>query len=568
MRIALALFVCLLSHAHASDPRRIYSHLLIHDFHSACQEAEQAIKSHPEQKELWIAYIDALAKAGEEKKMMEVWNQFSTRFPDCFQRDILENMAWSIIEKSSYSSSQLIRATSLLGAFFGQDAKGIKIIRRLLHDPNAIVRSMAVQLSGEMRDSLLSEEIYTLFQKEKNWDVRQELIHALGKMHVKKAKSDLIAIIADEQSMAEEKGAAIESLLAMTDVIERQEVVRLASSDRTGLRELACQIVCRFSQLRDLDLLVRLLNDRNSAVRTAAVQSIGVLRPVNHPAFSPEKHLLPMLKDRDRSVAISAAWVLTLYNCEEAQAALLGWLKNEDPETRRLASGALALSGKFSLPLIFKMLGESDDPYVKMNLAKALIRLRHESDKACEVLYENLSSNKERWQWQGEGVFSFLAPNPFSLDNDPENAEAGSQMIHLEFLNLIAIMQYPKALDAVKAYLKEKQWGITGIASALLLTEGDEAAIDLVKKILYDSNQQIRIQAALILALWGRDQTAITTLQEAYPLADRELKEKILEGLGRIGSSSSLPFLTKQLDAPYPSLRIIAASSVLQCLYH
>ncbi|HRD55298.1 MAG TPA: HEAT repeat domain-containing protein, partial [Parachlamydiaceae bacterium] len=57
-------------------------------------------------------------------------------------------------------------------------------------------------------------------------------------------------------------------------------------------------------------------------------------------------------------------------------------------------------------------------------------------------------------------------------------------------------------------------------------------------------------------------------LQDFYAQADREMKERILEGIGRIGSSASIPFLVECLKEPFQSLRVIAASSLLQVLYH
>jgi HEAT repeat protein len=57
-------------------------------------------------------------------------------------------------------------------------------------------------------------------------------------------------------------------------------------------------------------------------------------------------------------------------------------------------------------------------------------------------------------------------------------------------------------------------------------------------------------------------------LQKVYPTTDRETKERILEGIGRVGSMQSIPFLVDALDEPFQNLRIIAAAALIQCLNH
>ena len=175
----------------------------------------------------------------------------------------------------------------------------------------------------------------------------------------------------------------------------------------------------------------------------------------------------------------------------------------------------------------------------------------------------------ERWMWEEQGVFQVLAPSTVKYDElIPNCPEAKNQLVRLEVLNLLAILQYPKAQQAARSFLQNQTWGITGVASALLLTEGDEAAKDIVEELLKDPNQKVRVQAALILSLWGRGDNSVAVLQDAYQDADRDLKEKILEGIARVGHHTSIPFLLKRLHEPYQTLRIIAAAALLECLYH
>lgn len=45
-----------------------------------------------------------------------------------------------------------------------------------------------------------------------------------------------------------------------------------------------------------------------------------------------------------------------------------------------------------------------------------------------------------------------------------------------------------------------------------------------------------------------------------------ECKSHILEGLAKIGSESTVPFLMTVLKEPHQTFRIIAACAILQCL--
>ncbi len=68
------------------------------------------------------------------------------------------------------------------------------------------------------------------------------------------------------------------------------------------------------------------------------------------------------------------------------------------------------------------------------------------------------------------------------------------QKVRLEILNLMAIMEYPGALDALKVFLKKGVWKLTGLAAEVLLEEGDQAAIDLVKELLKDPDDEVRLK--------------------------------------------------------------------------
>jgi len=550
--------------------QRIHSHLIIRDGLSAREEALIGLQKYPNSKLLWQGYIRALAKNGDEKAMMLCWRHFIKRFPEESQNhEILENLAWAVIEKGAKSSSPIVRATALLGACFSQDAKGVVILRKGLSDGNSFLRAAAVKLSSLLLDASLQEGILDLFKTEKVWSVRLEAIKALGEFQREDSRDLLLKIISQEQCHSEEKAAAIESLVAIADGIESEHIEHLVQNGKAGMRQLACKFIAHFEKKDDINLLFPILHDPSRDVRAEIFQTLGRLRVSTFGNYSVIELCKQAVTDPDPLVAITAAWTLTLNDSKKGQEAFELLLNHHTPEVRCLAAAALAATGKYGAPLALQAFKVNPDSFVRMNLALGLIGQRTHIQEACDCLFQGLSKQKEQWEFREVGSFSPLVSSKVKHDDSiPNYPEAVNQLARLEILEKLAIVHYPGTQQALKSFLMECNWGINGLASALLLTEGDEEAVDLVTALLKDPEQKVRIQAAIILALWSNAEETVQILQEAYPSAERELKGQILESLGRVGSPSSLVFLADKLQEPYQTLRIIAAAALLECLYH
>lgn len=550
--------------------KRVHAHIVVGDYQSAIEEAQSGVLQYPQSKSLWEASIRALAKGNDEKLLMSQWHRYIERFPEETENhEILEYLAWSVIEKGAASSSPIIRVTAMLGAFFSQDAKGVAILQKGLHDENSALRGAAIQLSSHLHDLTLQEELLRLFKEEPVWEVRLEAIEAVGKLRLAESEPALKEIIASDNAHIEEKSAAIQALIMLSDSLDHAQLKQLVQSNRVGLRLLACELVSYFDQVDEVDKLSPFLQDYHSGVRAKVYETLGCLRAKRMGGRSTSDLASRGVNDPDPLVAITAAWVLTLNDPAKGCRAFEKLLKHKTRDVRHTAAAALAATGKYGLSLARATFYESDDPYVKMNLAIGLIGQRSDLQRACDCLYDGLAQLKERWAWRHEGLFRILGPSKVKHDDTiPNQPEAVNQLTRLEVLEILSILQYQQAQQAIKLFLQESNWGISGLASVLLLTEGDENAIDLVKAMLNDSDPKVSTQAALILALWGKGEESVQLLQDAYASADRELKAQLLEGIGRVGSRSSLKFLAERLDEPYQTLRIVAAAALLECLYH
>jgi HEAT repeat protein len=554
--------------------KRIHSHLFIKDPAAAVQEAQHSLKLYPQSLNLQLAYLKALCQKGEE---VEAFEQFISIFktpetgspPD---RLILEWLAWGVLNKGDESPLLMVRLYALLGAAFTQDARAIAILMKELQGSNAILRSLAVKLCAQYGDAPLKEELLRLLKEEKIWFVKLEVIQAIGQLRMVEAKSTLQEMVASSKTMAEEKANALIALAGMYETLSQEELSQLVNSDRAGLRQLAPEIVAHLDLKEGIDSLLPLLFDASPDVRISTMKTLGLLR-ISTLQGKPTLDLLKKnLQDSHPEVAIMAGWLATVLGDAQGKLVLQQWIKQNRLEFKRLAAAALSATGTQGSDLAARLLKEETDLYTRVNLAIGLIGQRKEIKQASEVLAKALDvGEKELWMWESSssGLFQSLSPSKVRHREEiPQYPQMVDHLVKLDLLSILSIVKYPKTQEAVKKFLKAQAWGVTAAAAAHLLQEGDESALEIIRGLLEDSDEKVRIQAALILALLGGDPSAVKVLIAAYPGVDREMKMHILEALGHIGDASAVPFLVSLLKEPFQGLRVVAASALIQCLYH
>ncbi len=554
--------------------KRIHSHLFIKDPAAAVKEAQNSLKLYPDSLNLQLAYLKALCQKGEE---IEAFEQFISIFktpeagspPD---RIILEWLAWGVLNKGDESPLLMVRLYALLGAAFTQDARAIAILQKELQGSNAILRSLAVKLASQYGDAPLRAELVRLLKEEKIWFVKLEVIQAIGALRMVEAKTSLQEIVASSKTMAEEKANALIALAGMYDKLSIEELSQLTTSDRAGLRQLAPEIVAHLDFKEGAELLTPLLFDASPDVRISTMKTLGLLQ-VTSLQGKPTLDLLKRnLQDSHPEVAIMAGWLATVLGDASGKIVLQQWISQDRLEYKRLAAAALSATGSNGCDLAERMLREETDLYTKVNLATGLIGQRKEVKRATDVIAKALDEGeKELWMWESGagGFFRSLAPSTVRHREEiPGYPQMVDHLVKLDLLSILSIVKYPKVQESVKKFLKAQAWGVTAAAASHLLQEGDESSLDIIRGLLEDSDEKVRIQAALILAILGGDPSAVKVLIAAYPQVDREMKMHILEALGHIGDASAIPFLVSLLKEPFQGLRVVAASALIQCLYH
>ncbi len=544
-------------------PRRIQALLALEETSAAVSEARELIQEFPDSPISYSWWIRSFAVEGEEEAMMKAWEAFHTHFPEQAQeRELLEDMCWGILHKGRKAGGMTTQLISLLGAAMTQQMRAVNVLKEGIRNSNSLIRSVATSLAALYADLPLKEEIVRLFREEKVWEVQKEVLQAISKLRMTELLPDLMLRLNDPSGGLEEKKAVIDAIVHLRECVDKEELQVLLDSKRAVLRILAAELIAVFHRVEDEETLRALLKDPHPDVKISALKAYGLLRlPVC-------AEVQQAAENRIASICITAAWALLLAGDPQGEELLHKWLVGENKEGQLLAAGAIAASGRYGVRLAAEQLEVHPDPYVRANLGIALLKQRTVCEKACIELDHFLQNNQDKWMWQ-EDFFPVLKTSTLKHQSlIPNYPEVVNQTVRLEILNLLSILEYPGALDAVKRFLKERRWGVTGIVAELLLGEGDENALTLVRELLEDPDREVRTESALVLAAWGHDSAALPILTSVYHQGDRGLKLKVLEAIGRIGDPSAIPFLLERLKESSQVLRLVAACVLIQTLNH
>lgn len=545
----------------------LHAHLLLKDYMTALRAWQNLPIEEQNSLQGQKMHIEILCGLGDLPRVLQVWKNYIKSAPSADlleQREILEEIAWMVITQTCHSSGLLTRALGILASGVGNDSRGVSLLVNALHSPHAILRKMAAEIAGQMRDDALKEAIIQRLFQERAWEVRQKLLAAVGQMGITSLSDWLSKRIASSSISEEERIACIEACVTMHQRIDQEMLQKLLRASHSTFRSLACSLSVEHGDSACLLALEELLDDPHPHVQARALQSLGLCITLSERERLANR-VMPLMAREDTEVRLTSAWFLAPVRPLCALECVKNALQDPHPAVRHFAVGVLATMGECGLSLLEPCLF-SQDPYVRVNAAIAALSLRHALGPSGAVLEQALSS-QERWMWREEGVFRFVVPSQVGTKEEvPDYPEAVNQLTRLELLHHLAVVGHPCAQRAIKSFLLNSVWSITGPLASLALMEGDKEVLEQVYLLQKDKNPRIRMQAALVLSLWGRDPRVIAVLEEGYQGADHTMKGMILEAIGRVGHSCSLPFLLRTLQEPSEQLRLIGAMAILGCL--
>lgn len=539
--------------------RKIESALLLDEKELFLRMSEEALSSYPEDSSAHILRIRALGEAGEEMQMMEAYEQFQARFgEEAIQSDLLEMMAFSILKKGKLSSNLEVRRIALIALALTQDIEGVVAVREALLGSNMLIRALGVELAAMYGDQSLREVIIRLFREERSREVRPRLYRAIATLKVNLMK-ELVDKATRETISSQERGEILKAMVAIADKVEGKELERFATSSSSLVRALVAKEIAKQELRGEVPLLIDLAYDSNVDVKRAALEAMAVLRVGEVAAIK------PLAFDTNPDIGIPATHLLLLLDEKEGTAACHYWLNSSKIEVQRHLSAVLSKAGRRALPIVSEWIKSASDPFVKVHLGIALLKERVDCVNAASLVYDFLNLEKEPLMWSGE---SFSEIKKSTLTSHPLIAnirEAKDQALRLELLNLLAIVNYPKAKEAIYHFLNEKKTEAMSIAAEILINEGDQEIIDILKGFLKNEDKKIRLETALLLTAIHEEEAEVV-LKELYPKAPVQDKIAILEALGRSEDRALISFFVQEFKNPSQTIRLAAASMLVHTL--
>jgi|GEM_PF-1512438 len=566
------IFLFAVSALHAdvqSGVRRVHAHLLIQDVKSALQEARKLVQEYPDVPEAKRALMSALAAVGDVDGWFAQWQGSHFDEQTCkSDRILFEEIAWGVLNHARKTGSLQLRVLACIGAGLTRDANSLPFILECLRDSNAQLRGTAVELASMYGDAILRQQLITMFHKEKIHPIRVEVIRAFGRLKMQKMRPLLLKSLENSKLCSDEKRVTIQVLAEMTETINEDDLQHLLLSKRSALRVCGIEMVAQCELRGQEGNLLKLGYDSHPQVRAAALKAMGILRLdkgnpdvvrcVQHHLMSP-----------DPEVSVTAAWFAQIIGLKKGAERLKHWIYKGDSDSSALAAAAIAACGPYGISLAQDLLQEVENPFVRANIAFALLGQREQVQEACSVLAEALNISSLRWMAEPcvGGLFVPLKQSTVchqrAIPNFPKLLD---QVVRLQMCALLALLDYPDASEALRDFLYKGYWQVTGLAAELMLEEADEEALVYIRPLLEDPDPKVRTEAAVILAVWGRDPTATQGLIDSYEGASLELKIKILESMSRLKDTTILPFLVDCLQESSLILKVIAASVLLQTL--
>lgn len=566
MKFFCLAFVILSCYVQASH-RKIHSYLLIKEEKKALLEAEKLFDKEPS-KEHFQDYLLCLATIGEEKRWQKEWLHFLKLYPeDAYASSLLEPMAWGILERGQHSSSPQIRQITLVASVLTRDARAIPLLLSALKDPLAEIRSVAVELATLYRDAPLKHELKKMGEWERIQMVRAEILRAFGALHMESMKPMILQAIETQQLSTEETIAAVEALVAMTDSLSFSDLQHLSKSKKKVLRMIAVEALIKCEKKEDTQILAALLHDASYEVVALALRALGLLGIEEIEGKSVEVIAKEHLDSKHALLAICAAWLLQLHQNDVAEKTFLYWIENGTDDEKTLASAVLANLGGHAIECSLACLAKTEHPFVILNLCSGLIGQRKDPELVCKKIAEVLERSE---RWMEESVMGFAVLRKSNLAHKktiPHYPELVSQALKMQFVSFLVLLEYPGAIENLKKFLGEK-WQLTGLTAELLLQEGEQEALESIQILLDDKDQKVALEAAIILAMWGRDPRALPYLMQHYPLMSLQEKMRILEALSRIKDPTILPFFVECLGESSELLRCVVACCLIQTLNH
>lgn len=363
---------------------------------------------------------------------------------------------------------------------------------------------------------------------------------------------------------------------AFTDSLLKEEIVQALwllynNGEYQLLKEKAIDVLARLKPHSIIDVLADQLTDKESHIRSLAVETLGKIGNVEAlPAL-----IMVLVKDKESKIRSHAAEALGKIGGPEVIHPLINALHiDKESEVRKSAAEALGLIGNpGGIPALLQALTMDKANMVRGGAAEALGKIG--GNVVLLPLIQALTNEKDtsvRWriaislgklQRTVDTDARSVLIGALATDKDKEVRESAAEA--LGFIESAGNTENPESVTAlIKALSLDEDADVRGSAAyALGYIKSKEALPALIKALISDTNGEVRGRAAFAL---GRIKNikALPYLSAVF----NAHKESIIRGnaayaLGEIGGAEAIPFLIRALSFDKDSYVRYRAAEVL-----
>lgn len=546
---------------------KVVAYYQIQDYESALNLIERQSKQEPYRN----LKLEILAKLGLTQNALDELRYFPEIYDLKKKENFLnlESLAWSILSNQK-NNAESVQVASLIGAYLTRDAKAALLLKKHLFSSNSKLRAMAANFSSYYQDPFLKTAVFQRLKDEKNVDVKKELIAAIGKMKMKEAQPMLEEILLSEFSSDDLKATALFAYAEIFDEITQNQIQFFLRSPRAHFKQLGLRLLFSFENLPEevFPEIISLLKDSTPEVKQEALVTIALLQnevQIPKEIFDEVENLTT---DKHQITQLLAFWCKARSE-NKLDPKFKDFLDHPNEQARLLSVALLGCIGKSGEPILHAALDHKDS-YVSLNAAYALLHRGKGDEKILNVLDAALK-NPKHFLMIDQSInpqFSYISPSkvrhhPFIM----AYPKVMDGMARIRLLEAMSTYDNTRVKNHLKNLLSQKEAVLTFYTIGLLLQEDLESLTEL-KELTKDPNPSIALAATLSIAFVGKDPNIAPKLAVIFEHVGFEEKLHILEAIGALGNKEMVPFLVKMLQKPFSSLQIVAASALIQCLYH
>jgi HEAT repeat protein len=384
------------------------------------------------------------------------------------------------------------RAGVFAAAGAGRDLMSIDVLLKALRDDEPAIRRTAAAALGQLKTSAAVDGLVALLKDEEE-SVRKSAVVALGKIGDRRAAGAVRAAISEIGPGQWEYAAA---LYRLGDRDNLNPIIEALASEYADVRQGALSALLEFADSRAVPALLELARSR--------------------PAGSPRERF---------SNRLALATRLSSFDSEDARAALVNMLKDEEPAVRAAAAASLAKAGR----------GKPE--FSERALAAIVLALRNESvAPVISAINEALSS------FDRARVTDVLLDSRTSDGKLPPNIAGALAAAGITAETQASQLLTGNAPDRIRA-------------AERLARLGDAKAVQpLIDALTNATEVEVRVKAAEALGSL-RDRRAVEALVAASSAPHAELRTAAVLALGRVGDHAAAEALFVATRDEQPAVR-------------